>query len=226
MRGRYEKGIATYEQIMSKAKRMLKESGFKKLRITDICQSLDIKLGTFTYYFQTKTDLVSEIYGELLVKCFNVVRSNSMVPMDMFQIAVTSDYFFYSAILLREETAQYYFEVLENVWHWSYIAKQVSEYYSIYNNDYKLGLTQEEISDFLHIDSAIRHEFFVTMHKEHGLDLNLDLVISHVRKVHTYVYRAMGMDMDMIRVYDDYAESLLRKVGYSSLDLFEGAAED
>ncbi len=73
----YKKGIETKQQIIDEAKRLFYVKGFKKATVNEICENCNVKLGTFTYYFKKKEDLLDYIYGAYMKDCYDYVTGNS-----------------------------------------------------------------------------------------------------------------------------------------------------
>ncbi len=54
-------------QIISNAIGLIKEKGYDKVSIVDICKASDITRTTFYYHFQGKEDLIEEYYQNLIL---------------------------------------------------------------------------------------------------------------------------------------------------------------
>ena len=236
MHGRYEKGIDTRKKIIAEAKIMFKEQGYDKMRISALCRNLNIQLGNFTYYFKTKTDLISEIYAEHLIRSFQTVKtafekssknsfSNKRIEtvtpsMDSFQTILTVDYFYYVSIFTRPESLRFYYEVIEKMPVIDYIGRHVKRFYASHNSAYNLGFNDEELRDILLMDSAIRREFFSDMVKTYGFDITADIAIKYIDKMHIFLGRIMKMDSGTLEQYNAFAKELLSQYGFGHLDLF------
>lgn len=73
----YKTGIETKQNILDCAKELFYKNGYKQTSVQQICHAADAKLGTFTYYFPKKQDLLSYIYTDYMQKCVDYVESNT-----------------------------------------------------------------------------------------------------------------------------------------------------
>jgi len=71
----YKVGIKTRAKIIKTAKRLFYEKGYGNVSVTEICRIAEIKLGTFTYHFKTKDQLVQHIYQEYMRKVWDYTAS-------------------------------------------------------------------------------------------------------------------------------------------------------
>lgn len=58
---RTKKGIQTQKNIMSQAKELFYTQGYNNTGMVDIANNSEVGLGTLTYYFNKKEDIVDEI---------------------------------------------------------------------------------------------------------------------------------------------------------------------
>ena len=65
----YKNGSETKQNIEKSAKKLFYEYGYRKVSVSAICREADVKLGTFTYYFPKKEDLLRHIYTEYMNEC-------------------------------------------------------------------------------------------------------------------------------------------------------------
>lgn len=69
------KGQTTKENIIKQAKKMFYEYGNAKTSLQKLADASDIKLGTLTYHFKTKNDIVRQIYSEFCDSIYNFINS-------------------------------------------------------------------------------------------------------------------------------------------------------
>ena len=62
----YKTGIETKNTIVSSAKDLFYGHGYRNVTVHEICKLAGVKLGTFTYYFSRKNDLLCELYREVV----------------------------------------------------------------------------------------------------------------------------------------------------------------
>ena len=71
----YKTGIKTKLKIIQCAQKLFYEYGYLEATVKQICESSGAKLGTFTYYFNKKEDLLKHIYNSYMVSCCDYVDS-------------------------------------------------------------------------------------------------------------------------------------------------------
>ena len=218
--GTYEKGKETRQKIITVSKELFFEKGYNKTSITEICRTANVMYGTFTYYFKTKIDLVSEIYANLLMKCFQIAKSSNPEHMDTFQMNLTANQFYYTIIFSTPEYAHFYHEVLQKMSVFDYIGRHVKRRYQSYNIHYSLNFNDEDIRDLLLADSGIRREFFTDMFSTYGYSIETEIINKYLRKMNVYFGRTLTLDSDLVKKYIDIAEEIVRNTDYSHIKLF------
>ena len=107
----YKKGIETKQTIIKESKKLFYIYGYKMVNISEICRNSNCKLGTFTYYFPKKEDLVTEIYESYLSNCYSYVESHLSSPSKL----ITHIYaicFYYHNLFQNENCRQFQREIL------------------------------------------------------------------------------------------------------------------
>ncbi len=107
----YKKGIVTNESILLAAKESFRIEGYKSTTIASICRKCDIKLGTFTYYFNKKEDLLQTIYTSYMENCRGYIKSLNLnlKPVENHILVVA---LYYYNIYTNDTTFNFHKEIL------------------------------------------------------------------------------------------------------------------
>lgn len=115
----YKTGIETKQNILTAARELFHAFGLRGTSVNMICEKADVKLGTFTYYFPRKNDLLSLLYTEYMQKCADFIDAEmpDLSPAEHHLHAVT---YYYCRLYSDEQTVRFHHEVLDigsmNVW--------------------------------------------------------------------------------------------------------------
>lgn len=104
---RYPKGQHTLNTIVECAKELFYEKGYSKTTIQEICDSANITLGNFTYYFNTKRELLSKIYSDYIKALDKFVLENTDEYPDFFDKFLISVFIYNYKILNDPKTAEF-----------------------------------------------------------------------------------------------------------------------
>ncbi|MEG2285928.1 MAG: TetR/AcrR family transcriptional regulator, partial [Eubacterium sp.] len=77
------KGTLTKQNIINAAKQLFYENGYNKTGIQDIADFADVKLGTITYYFKKKDDMISDIYNTFFMELYDYVSDTSEKDLNL-----------------------------------------------------------------------------------------------------------------------------------------------
>lgn len=123
MTAKSRKGTLTKKNIITSAKQLFYENGYNKTGIQDIADFADVKLGTITYYFKKKDDMISDIYNTFFMSLYEYVSEASDKDLNLYTKYCYTLVLYYDAILSDSHNALLYYEVmLKNVSHANQIA--------------------------------------------------------------------------------------------------------
>lgn len=74
---RTKKGIQTQRNILLQAKELFYARGYNNTGMVDIARNAQVGLGTLTYYFNRKEDIVDEIINTYFMQLYDFVGENS-----------------------------------------------------------------------------------------------------------------------------------------------------
>lgn len=191
------KGLATKCQIKDSAKKLFKLNGYNKTSIKDICEQGNVKLGSFTYYFKTKDDLVREIYGDVWQKCYDLMDSKIQRPITEIEKNTIFSFLYFYAILHDELTRAFHYEILSMASVSNFIYEYAFPLFECYNQELNLNFTPKEVYDaYMGINGVSRE--IVTHYLENPNERTLtDLV----KILCIFRARIFTMDENLMKVF-------------------------
>ncbi len=119
MKAMYKTGIETRQNILNCARKLFYERGYKGTSVELICRASDTKLGTFTYYYPKKHDLLGYLYTEYMQKCIDYVESSGE-KLSPARHHLYSVMLYYGNLYTDDRITSFHREVMEmgsmNVW--------------------------------------------------------------------------------------------------------------
>lgn len=211
----YKKGIETKQTIIKESKKLFYIYGYKMVNISEICRNSNCKLGTFTYYFPKKEDLVTEIYESYLSNCYSYVESHLSSPSKL----ITHIYaicFYYHNLFQNENCRQFQREILS--------LKSMNEVFANPTSQIKDFISESKIKidskefDLISIcDHASRRELTLLFLQEGNF--KSESIQELVTKIYTNLSLLSGYDKDYIIALIDQAFSFIRQYPNDSICL-------
>ena len=211
------RGYITRLKLINEAKKQFYQQGFKKTKMTEVCRAVDEKQGTFTYYFKTKEDLISQIYGELLMQCYSFVGSHALKPYDVLQKNITAVFLYYLSILTDDNTIRFHYEVVDTRTVAAYIGNHVFRIHQKFNREYNLNLTSQEVSDVSAADLGMRRELTLELLQDNNFKLTHADKIDFISKINIFMGRVFTLDEYMVREYIKEAVAFEEEHDYSKI---------
>ncbi|MEG1107147.1 MAG: TetR/AcrR family transcriptional regulator [Eubacterium sp.] len=190
----YNKGLETRNKIIQTAKILFYEKGFKKTRVTEICEITGVKGGTLTYYFNTKRDIVKALYGELLIQCDDFLEEHIQQKISPFEKSVIASFLFNLAVFRNENTVHFHHEVNLEESAGEYIVPHLKSIYHSFNLELKLNMNDEDTQEILLADAGMRRELTLHFINKNGYVINEEKVLSFARKEHIFMGRLFLVD--------------------------------
>ncbi|MGL4606409.1 MAG: TetR/AcrR family transcriptional regulator [Eubacteriaceae bacterium] len=106
-----KKGIQTKQNIINTARELFYEHGYNKTGIQDIADRANVKLGTITYYYKKKDDMIADIYNVFFLALYDFV-STSSEHLNLYTKYCYTLVLYYEAVLNDEKNKTLYYEVL------------------------------------------------------------------------------------------------------------------
>ena len=166
----YKKGQITKDIIISSAKKLFYIHGFKNVSLNQICKEANCKLGTLTYYFKKKDDLIRYLYNDYMDRVESYIIENSG-SMDSAEAYIHMIMFYYFNIYRDAGTRNFHFEILNQ-----------SSMNPIFNDSKalimpiiehsSLSLDDEKIELMVIADNAVRRELNLLSMKEPPQDVH------------------------------------------------------
>lgn len=204
---RINKGIFTKQKIFLVAKELFYRKGYSAITVQDICKQADVGLGTFTYYFATKEDLVSEIYSELLVKAYTYANYLEKRPMNHLERNVIATFLYYTTIYKDEQNLKFHYDVFNKISSNSIFMKNLTRIYRGFIRDFNLDIDDKELLQISTAELGVRRQLTLEYIEHRMFDSPLELVIT--------IYKMMGrlfkIDEPIINEYISRAVEFLKK---------------
>lgn len=103
---RKKQSIITKKNIYKEAMILIKENGFEKTGIKEICEKAGVTTGAFYHYYDSKIDLLLEIHNEIDILCSNNLTSIQSKNPEKKIIAIFCE-FIKQIELLKFETVKH-----------------------------------------------------------------------------------------------------------------------
>ena len=211
----YKTGIETKIKITDTAKRLFYRQGYKGTSINQICLEADVKLGTFTYYFPKKDDLLSVLYSSYMQSCADYVNGKrpGLAPAQHHLFSVMM---YYQNIYSDERIAAFHREVMEiaSMNNWFHDTRRLISSYS--GNDVT-GLDTDFYDLCVRADNAVRRELNLDFMRE-GKTGRED-VRALLFDIYTLNAKLFNVDKDLTYKYLDEAYDFYLSEGNGDIRL-------
>ncbi len=195
MKAKSRKGTLTKRNIITAARQLFYENGYNKTGIQDIADFADVKLGTITYYFKKKDDMISDIYNTFFMALYDYVSEASDKDLNLYTKYCYTLVLYYHAILSDSHNALLYYEVLlKNVGYGSQVAitKTLNRSCLDFLNKSYADIDLEIINQ---AEYGARKELFINYY-EGRLKVDPETLCYYFVK---NLFRLMNLDSDMIQ---------------------------
>lgn len=193
----YRTGIETKQNIVTSAKELFYQNGYRNTSVHMICQAAHAKLGTFTYYFPKKNDLISLLYREYMQACVDYVDGKKLkVSSPEHHLIVVMLY--YDHLYSDEAITRFHREVLEiaSMNEWFDNPRSLIEGFSGIMAEHD---DEQKYNLYVRADNAVRRE------------LNLDFIAGEdhsplqvknlLHDIYTINARLFDVDFDQMEAY-------------------------
>lgn len=106
-----KKGTRTKQNIINSAKVLFYQDGYNKAGIQDIADHANVKLGTITYYYKKKDDMLIDIYNVFFLALYDYV-STMEENSNLYTKYIYTLVLYYDTIFKDEHNKLLYYEVL------------------------------------------------------------------------------------------------------------------
>ncbi|MBC3805074.1 TetR family transcriptional regulator [Acetobacterium fimetarium] len=187
-----KKGTQTKQNIISTAKILFYENGYNKTGIQDIADRANVKLGTITYYYKKKDEMISDIYNVFFLALYEYVSSVSE-NLNLYTKYCYALVLYYEIILNDEHNRTLYYEVLVKDVnpHGANISKTMNRSCLDFLNKNYIEADLEVIS---RSEYGARKELFIDYYEKNIRFTNRAMVYFLVRNL----FRLMNLDGEMI----------------------------
>lgn len=190
----YKKGIITNDSIINVARESFKEDGFKNTTIASICKKCGIKLGTFTYYFNRKEDLLATIYTSYMQRCREYInKQNLNLSTTEKHIYVVAMYYY--NIYYHKQVFDFHREVL-SITSMNNIFINPKEMIEDFADGGNIDKSSPLYDLYVTADNAVRREFnLIYFNREHS---SMDEVKGLLSDIYSLAATMFSIDIDHV----------------------------
>ena len=190
-----KKGIKTQDAILNAAKHLFYANGFEQVSLADICVKSGKNLGTLTYYFPKKWNIIDCLYQQYMLRLQSFVQENTSDVSDAERYVYVILMYYHNIYSDTAITRFHYSIMLE------------SSMNNIFDDtkQFVLPLLGEEIEDdlldlYIKADNAVRRELNLAF-MEDGREHDLQAIVNLIRRIHLVATRLYGFDSKTLDIY-------------------------
>lgn len=207
------KGLQTQSKLMKVSKKLFYDNGYSKTSIKEICQNANESTGTFAYYFKTKDNLVSQIYAELLMKCYSFIGKKINRKINSVEKNTIAALLYYRAIFADKNTISFHQEINTRESIFEYIGHHLTRVHKQFVVDLNLSLDETELEDIIKAEYGLRREIILDFIEKPKNRSITDIV----NIVHIFRARLMQIDENLMRAYLFNANEFVNKFDCSEV---------
>lgn len=134
----------TRNKIIEVSKKYFYELGYSKTRMQDIAKESDIVIGSLTYHFKKKENIVSAILTEYLKRLYEYTLNHTKENLNHLQLHFYASIPFYKNLLIDEKVKRFFYEFTQaqSVHSTNYGGSELSDFIT---NVYHLSLKDYNI---------------------------------------------------------------------------------
>ena len=194
----YRTGIETKLSILSAAKRLFLEYGYKSVTVHAICDAAGVKLGTFTYYFSRKDDLIGALYNSYMQACKDYVDAHAPSGLSPAEHHMHAVMLYYARLYDDERIIAFHHEVLRLSSASSYF-ENPRAVLADFSDDGEVSRDDATYGLLVLADNAVRRELNLDFIEQdcRGLDDVRELITD----IYTITARLFGTNRDALLAY-------------------------
>lgn len=202
----YKTGIETKNTIVNSAKKLFYKHGYRGVTVHEICKLANVKLGTFTYYFSRKNDLLCELYYSYMQSCRDFIDSQGIEFPSPAEHHMHVVMLYYYKLYSDEHTAAFHHQVLSQGSMNAYfenpraLIADFSDEGTVDRNDSAYNL-------LVLADNAVRRELNMNFFERGGR--GIDDVERLLNDIYSITARLFGTDQEKLRVYIAHARAFV-----------------
>lgn len=179
----YEKSILTQETILSAARQLFYEKGFKDTHYKDIAESSGCATGLIHYHFKKKRNIAGIIYSQMFSENKALVHQRYHKRCGLQVLTAIEIRNYYHLFLEDSNTRRFIYEVCKNRIPIDFFREEGEHFFQLHNQTYQLGLRDDQIKLINLSSTALDSENFIgfvdgyiTLSKEDFIDFQIAMV--------------------------------------------------
>ena len=202
----YKTGIETKGTVVSCAKRLFYEHGYRSVTVHKICKLANVKLGTFTYYFSRKNDLLSELYNAYMQSCKDYVDAQGIEGLSPAEHHMFVVMLYYSRLYSDERTTAFHREVL-NLGSMSAYFENPRSVIADFSDEGSVDRNDPAYNLLVLADNAVRRELNMNFIEQD--DHGIDAVEQLLNDIYSITARLLGTDQAKLATYIAHARAFV-----------------
>ena len=215
----YKTGIETKGTVVSCAKRLFYEHGYRSVTVHEICKLANVKLGTFTYYFSRKNDLLSELYNAYMQSCKDYVDAQGIEGLSSAEHHMFVVMLYYSRLYSDERTVAFHREVL-NLGSMSAYFENPRAVIADFSDEGSVDRNDPAYNLLVLADNAVRRELNMNFIEQD--DHGIDAVEQLLNDIYSITARLFGTDQAKLETYIAHARAFVEAHPDARVSLLEG----
>ena len=202
----YKTGIETKGTIVSCAKRLFYQHGYRSVTVHEICDLAGVKLGTFTYYFSRKNDLLSELYNSYMQSCKDFVDAQGIEDLSPAEHHMFVVMLYYTKLYSDEKTVAFHHQVL-NLGSMNAYFENPRALIADFSDEGSVDREDSSYNLLVLADNAVRRELNMNFIEQegHGIDDVERLLVD----IYSITARLFGTDQAKLREYIAHARAFV-----------------
>ena len=202
----YKTGIETKNTIVSSAKDLFYEHGYRNVTVHEICKLAGVKLGTFTYYFSRKNDLLCELYNGYMQSCKDYIDSQGIEGLSPAEHHMYVVMLYYYKLYSDEKTMAFHHQVL-NLGSMSAYFENPRSVIADFSDEGSVDRNDPEYNLLVLADNAVRRELNIRFIEQSSR--GIDSVERLLNDIYSITARLFGTDQEKLHEYIAHARAFV-----------------
>lgn len=200
-----KKGIKTQETILKTAKELFYKNGFNDVSLSDICEHSNHRLGTLTYYFPKKWNIIDSLYQQYMnnIQAFVKENTENISPAERYIYVII---LYYYNIYSDDNITRFHHQIMSE-------SSMNNIFYD--TKQFIVPILGENINEtlldlYVIADNAVRRELNLSFMQKTTAH-TLEAVVELVRNIHLVATRLYGFDEELLDSYISKGEEFVAK---------------
>lgn len=203
-----KKGENTKNTIINVSKKLFLIHGFDNVSLSDICKESNVKLGTLTYYFPKKSDIVKHLYNSYMNKLQEFIDKKTKDKKQSEQY-IYMVIFYYYFIYTNKKICKFHYEVMSHS-SMNKIFDDTSPIVKPLLEDETNKISKQDFELFVKADNAVRRELNLSF-MEQVKEKNIDSIFELIKSIHIVSAKLYNFSNELLFQYLNEGKEFLLK---------------